>query len=98
MMLRKVFFEQDISFGQVIATFVLLGTKMNIPQFLVDFTMTWEGQGVWHRISRLLGLSVKIGDYDLKSIIDGQGKQGTWFNKGWLTYRGGDPVLVPYIV
>lgn len=89
---------QDITFGQIYVTFFLLGIKLALPTFLADFTMTWEGQGTWHRISRILFLSAQIGDYYLRSVIDGHGKEGYWYDKGWLTYHGGGLLTVPYVV
>jgi hypothetical protein len=88
---------QDISFGQIYVYFYWLGVKITLPTFLADFTMEWVGQGSWHRISKILFLSAEIGDYYLRSVIDGKGKRAYWFNKGWLTYHNAGPINVPYL-
>eukprot|EP00884_Botryococcus_braunii_P009695 jgi/Botrbrau1/18727/Bobra.0386s0050.1 len=90
----KIFFDEDISFGQITVTFKLLGVEFSIPQFLWDFRMKWIGSGVWRRTSYFLVWDVPRGDYFLRRIINEDGSQARWYNRGWLTYRNGIPMGV----
>eukprot|EP00884_Botryococcus_braunii_P005143 jgi/Botrbrau1/1462/Bobra.178_3s0019.2 len=88
-------FNEDISFAQIVPSVILLGTRIFLPTSLFDFPMEWMGQESWERTTRLLGVfPTKLGDYYLRRIINGDGSKGYWFDKGWLTDRGGAPVAV----
>jgi len=91
---------QAISFGQIYMVFKLLGISIQIPKFLVNFTMTWRGDETWERQSSLFfGLiTVTGGNYNFRRVIDGNGKPGYWYNRGWLTYRNRTDVAIGYKV
>jgi hypothetical protein len=86
---------QDITFGQIIPVINFFGTLISAPTALVDFSMHWVGQETWKRDTRVFGfISAPIANYNARRIINGDGSKGYWFDKGWLTDRGGIPVAV----
>eukprot|EP00884_Botryococcus_braunii_P014810 jgi/Botrbrau1/2332/Bobra.39_1s0021.1 len=89
-----IYLNEDTTFGQIVGTVTAFGIRIFVPSWLVDFNMQYIGQDTWDRKSALLFLDVPRGDYKLKRIIDGNGRKGPWFDKGWLTYASGIPLAV----
>ncbi len=95
-----VFDMQDITFGQIATGIKVFGVGILFPTWLVNFTMTWLGDNTWERKSSLFFDLINItgGNYFLKRIINGDGSQGSWYDRGWLTYRNGVKVALGYKV
>eukprot|EP00884_Botryococcus_braunii_P005098 jgi/Botrbrau1/1458/Bobra.178_3s0016.1 len=90
-------FNEDISFGQIIPVVKIFGVQIPLPTWFLDFPMEWVGQDTWKRTSRgFLVFTSDAGDYNLHRVINGDGSKGYWYNKGWLTYKDGVPLAVPY--
>lgn len=86
---------QDFTFGQIVPTREYAGLRLSMPPFLNSLTMEWAGQDSWRRWSSALSiLDVRGGNYMLRKIINRDGSNAYWFDKGWLAYKGGVPVAV----
>lgn len=90
---------QDFSHAQIVPVLGVFGFPVTIPTQILDFTMDWAGQDSWRRNTRTLSVwNPSSGNYFWKRIINGNGSQAPWYDKGWLTYKGGIPVAVPHKV
>jgi hypothetical protein len=91
---------QDITFGQILGVFPILGFRVVVPSWMADFTMAWVGDDTWVRKSSVFFSLIDIpgGNYLLKRIITGDGSKGSWFDRGWLNYRNGSRLAVGYTV
>lgn len=68
-----------------------------MPVSIISFTMDWAGASSWRRLSNALGfITSDAADYNLRRVFNGDGTQGYWFDKGWLTYNDGRQVAVGY--
>lgn len=57
--------------------------------------MEWIGRDAWKRTSVTFSMIENAGgSYVLRRIVNRDGSTAAWFDKGWLTYRGGGPVAV----
>eukprot|EP00884_Botryococcus_braunii_P003657 jgi/Botrbrau1/13292/Bobra.27_2s0012.1 len=90
----RIYFNEELTFGQVIIVVPLLGIDFALPPTLVNWTMTWDPkEGYWIRNSSAFGVSEQLGNYILKPIVDGEG-QPTRFFDDWLKARDGNHIVV----
>jgi hypothetical protein len=85
---------QEITFGQIMTGFKILGFPILLPVFAVNFTMEWLGNDSWRRESSVFSIPVAAGDYFLKRAVNGDGSRGPYWNE-FLAYSGGGPIAVP---
>jgi hypothetical protein len=83
---------QDITVGQIGGAFwgidpLLL--KWTSP-LLLNWTMELNPNGSWRRRSAMIGIDSGLGQYDLRQIIDGDGKPGEAFDE-WCKFNNGLP-------
>eukprot|EP00884_Botryococcus_braunii_P005087 jgi/Botrbrau1/1457/Bobra.178_3s0015.1 len=91
-----VLFNEDITFAQIVPSFRVLGYTIYLPTYLMDMSMEWKGEATWKRESKMYAfVQSEAGTYNIRQIVSGDGSKGYWFDKGWLSYKGGGPVAVP---
>jgi hypothetical protein len=83
---------QEITVGQIIFTFKVLGIRIPIPVFLFNWTMEYVSPGNWLRTSKVLFdlLNSQTGNYTARRIIDGGGAKTADF-PAWVASRDGQP-------
>eukprot|EP00884_Botryococcus_braunii_P017898 jgi/Botrbrau1/4792/Bobra.0325s0014.1 len=85
-----VYFNEDITFGQIYSVVPVLGVPIPIPSLIVDWTMSLLSDGSWERTSTSIGLPEPDGNYVLRHIVNGEGKPGPYYDD-WVKARGGQP-------
>eukprot|EP00884_Botryococcus_braunii_P009232 jgi/Botrbrau1/1830/Bobra.146_1s0025.1 len=92
-----IYFNEDFTYGQIIPTRNVLGALLSTPTWIDDLHMEWMGHDTWERKTILFTMfDAKGGDYYFRRIINANGSQGYWFDKGWLSYRNGMLVAVGF--
>eukprot|EP00884_Botryococcus_braunii_P023444 jgi/Botrbrau1/9784/Bobra.85_1s0028.1 len=91
--MASIVFNEDITFGQIYGSLLLLNTfRIEYPAFYLDWTMSLLPEGSWQRKSRTFGIPTASGDYTLRNVVTGAGQPGTYY-KEWTKSRYGRPFI-----